>query len=200
MALTRKFLAALGIEADKVDEIIEAHVETVNAIKKERDDLQEKADKADELAEEVKNLKNDASTDGKYKVKYEALKTEFNEYKEKQENAATFDAKTKAFVKLLKDAGIPEKRHDAIIRVSTDEINALELDDEGNAKDAEDVSKKIDEDWSDFKVTDGKSGVNVDNPPENNGGSTMTKEEIFAIKDTAERQAAMLENKSLFLN
>ena len=31
MALTRKFLAALGIEADKIDEIINAHSETVDA-------------------------------------------------------------------------------------------------------------------------------------------------------------------------
>ncbi len=35
MALTRKFLAALGIEDDKVDEIIQAHTETVNGLKDE---------------------------------------------------------------------------------------------------------------------------------------------------------------------
>ena len=47
MALSRKFLAAMGIEADKIDEIITAHVETVDGLKKERDDLKEKADKYD---------------------------------------------------------------------------------------------------------------------------------------------------------
>ena len=31
MALTRKFLSALGIESDKVDEIISAHTETTMA-------------------------------------------------------------------------------------------------------------------------------------------------------------------------
>ena len=36
MSLTRKFLAALGIEQDKIDEIIEAHTETVNALKEEK--------------------------------------------------------------------------------------------------------------------------------------------------------------------
>lgn len=33
MALTRKFLAAMGIEADKIDSIIDAHTETVDALK-----------------------------------------------------------------------------------------------------------------------------------------------------------------------
>ena len=46
MALTRKFLSALGIEEDKVDEIIKAHTETVDALKEQRDEL--KADAEDD--------------------------------------------------------------------------------------------------------------------------------------------------------
>ena len=37
MALTRKFLSALGIEEAKIDEIISAHVDTVNVLKEQRD-------------------------------------------------------------------------------------------------------------------------------------------------------------------
>ena len=33
MALTRKFLKAMGIEDDKIDQIIDAHTETVTALK-----------------------------------------------------------------------------------------------------------------------------------------------------------------------
>ena len=36
MALTRKFLSALGIEEAKIDEIISAHADTVNALKEQR--------------------------------------------------------------------------------------------------------------------------------------------------------------------
>ena len=50
MRLTRKYLSALGIDADKIDEIIEAHMETVNALKSELDDA--KANSGD--AEKVK--------------------------------------------------------------------------------------------------------------------------------------------------
>ena len=35
MALTRKCLSALGIEAEKIDEIISAHTETVDGLKDE---------------------------------------------------------------------------------------------------------------------------------------------------------------------
>ena len=35
MALTRKMLRAMGIEDEKADEIIEAHAETVDALKQQ---------------------------------------------------------------------------------------------------------------------------------------------------------------------
>ena len=37
MALTRKFLSAMGVEPDKIDEIINAHQETLADVKSERD-------------------------------------------------------------------------------------------------------------------------------------------------------------------
>ena len=43
MALTRKMLKAMGIEDEKIDQIIEAHTETVDALKVERDQYKEDA-------------------------------------------------------------------------------------------------------------------------------------------------------------
>ena len=57
MALTRKFLSALGIEADKVDEIINAHAETVNALKEERDNYKADAEKLPAVQKELDELK-----------------------------------------------------------------------------------------------------------------------------------------------
>ena len=37
MALTRKMLKAMGIEEDKIEQIIEAHSETVDSLKADRD-------------------------------------------------------------------------------------------------------------------------------------------------------------------
>ena len=47
MALTRKFLEALGIEQAKIDEIISAHTEVTDALKADRDSYKEKAEKYD---------------------------------------------------------------------------------------------------------------------------------------------------------
>ena len=44
MALTRKYLSALGLEADKIDQIIEAHTESLEGIKSERDKYKEQID------------------------------------------------------------------------------------------------------------------------------------------------------------
>ena len=37
MSLTRKMLKAMGIEDEKIDQIIEAYTETVDALKEQRD-------------------------------------------------------------------------------------------------------------------------------------------------------------------
>ena len=101
IALTRKFLSALGIEAEKIDEIINAHAETVDALKEERDKFRSNAEayeaeqkKVAELEKQVETLKD--STKESYKVKYEALKEEFSDYKKGIENE-----KTKTIVKSM---------------------------------------------------------------------------------------------------
>ncbi|WP_058270441.1 hypothetical protein [Olsenella massiliensis] len=57
MALTRKMLKALGIEDDKADEIIEAHAETVNSLKRQADDARARSGNAEALQREVEELK-----------------------------------------------------------------------------------------------------------------------------------------------
>ena len=53
MALTRKMLKAMGIEDEKIDQIIEEHAESVNALKAQRDELKEAAGKADGYKKEL---------------------------------------------------------------------------------------------------------------------------------------------------
>jgi len=69
MNLSRKFLKALGIEDEKIDNIIEAHMETVNALKEERDGYQTKAKQLDDVQKQLDDLK--AKGDDGYKAKYE---------------------------------------------------------------------------------------------------------------------------------
>lgn len=200
MALTRKFLTALGIESDKVDEIIKAHSETVDALKEERDSFKEKAEKSEDIQKKLDKANKtieDLSKEDTYKVKYDALKDDFNKFKADIEAEKTNNNKKAAYKALLKEIGIADKRIDAVARLA--ELDKITLDEDGKITGADELKKSLQEEWSDFIVKEGSKGADFSTPPANTGGGKMTKEEILAIKDTAQRQQAMLDNKDLFI-
>ncbi len=194
MALTRKFLSALGIEADKVDEIINAHIETVDALKEERDKYKADAESLPGVKKELKELKEAQAKAGDgnaFEVKYKAIKEDFEKYKADIEAKETRQTKEDAYRKLLKDSNVSNKRIDAIIKVSGDIIDGIEIDENGNVKDSTKYSDSIKKEWEDFIVTEQKKGASTANPPAtNNDGGTLTKKDIMKIKDTQERQKA----------
>ena len=204
MALTRKFLTALGIEADKVDEIINAHVETVDGLKEQIDKYKADAEMLPGVQKELNELKEaqkKAGNDGSaFEVKYKAIKEEFQKYKADVEAKETKASKENAYRELLKSAGVNEKRIDAVLKVSADAIDKLELEEDGKVKGSDEIVKSIKTEWEDFIVKETKVGASTATPPNNTGGEKMSKDQILAIKDRSERQQAMLDNKELFLN
>lgn len=195
MALTRKMLKAMGIEEEKIDQIIEAHTETVDALKEQRDNYKKDADKLPGVQKELDDLREAEGDDG-YKDKYEKEHAAFEKYKTEQAEKETDANKRSAYKALLKDAGVSEKRIDTILKVL--DLSEIELDDKGKIKNSDKVTEKIKSEWADFIVTDGKRGAETTTPPSNTGGKTMTKEEIMAIKDGTERRKAIAENPQLF--
>jgi chromosome condensin MukBEF complex kleisin-like MukF subunit len=196
MAFTRKFLAALGIDSDKVDEIIQAHTEVTDALKEDRDKYKANAEKLPAVEDELKALKDKMAGDDPYKEKYEKLKKEHDEYKKDVEAKATAAKKESAFKAMLKEIGIPEKRIDSVLKVS--DVSTIEFDEEGKIKDGEKLKESLKSEWGDFIATTKIEGAKSATPPANTGKTTMTKEQIRAISDPVERQAKMLENPSLF--
>ena len=195
MALTRKFLSALGIDAEKVDEIIAAHTDVTDSLKAERDSYKSDAEKLAEVQKELDTLKAAGEKDP-FKVKYEAIKEEYENYKKDQDAKELAANKSVAYRALLKEAGVSDKRIDAVLKVS--DIDSVELDKEGKIKDASKLIETIKSEWSDFIQTESSKGVDTPNPPSNTGNTYKTKEEIYSIKDTAQRQQAILENHELF--
>ena len=202
MSLTRKALAAMGIEADKVDQIIEMHTETVDAIRADRDALKDEVKKykadSDKLAaaeKELSELKDKAGQPDAYKGKYDKLKKEFDTYKGEVTAKETKDAKTKAYRDLLKEIGVSEKRLDAVLRIA--DLDSFELE-EGKIKDVDELKAKAKEEWSDYIVSETTKGAKTATPPTNVGGNKMTKDQIMQIKDAETRQKAMLENREAF--
>ena len=197
MAFTRKMLKAMGIEDEKIDQIIDAQSETVDALKADRDAYKEDAAKLAAVQKELDELK--AKGDDGYKAKYEAEKAAHDALKADIAAKETKKAKTDAYRELLKGANIDEKRIATILRAEAPTIDKIELDADGKIKNAEQYTESIKSDWADFIVTQSAKGTNTATPPANGGtATTETKEDILKIKDAGERQKAIAENPTLF--
>ncbi len=170
MALTRKMLQAMDIPAEKIDEIITAHTETVNALKVERDELKDSADKLPgvEKALEKAQAELDKFKADDWESKYNALKGEYDTFKTDTETKATKAKKESAYRQLLLDTGISDKRIASILKVTN--LDTVELDKDGQIKDSGKLAESVKTEWADFIVTKQEQGAKVPNPPENNGG------------------------------
>ena len=197
-SLSRKFLDSIGIEGDKVDLIIERHNEVLTEIKDERDQYKKDAETLPEIQKQLNQymeMEKKAEKDP-YKVKYEAIKEDFEEYKKGVLEKETAHKKETEYRRLLKESGVSEKR--ISVRLKVTNPDGVELDENGNAKNADDLMKSIKDEWSDFIQIKKTEGANIANPPANGGKAVKTKEEIRAIADPIARQKAMAENPTLF--
>ena len=194
MSLTRKMLKAMNIEEEKIDQIIEAHTETVDGFKDKLNDYKDKAEKYDGVKKELDDLKDG---DNDWQKKYEKEHSDFEAYKTDITAKETKRTKEHAYRELLRGAGVSEKRLDAILKVTN--LDSVELDKDGKIKDADKHTETVKTEWADFIETTSTQGANTANPPANTGkGTTKTKEEIMAIKDGAVRRAEMAANPQLF--
>lgn len=202
MALTRKMLKAMGIEDDKIDQIIEAHTETVDGLKADLSKYRADAEALPDTQKQLEKAQADLEAGKKdsWKIKYDAIKEEFDGYKNEQIKKETHAAKEKAYRDLLKQAGVSEKRLESVLRVS--DVDGVELDDKGGVKDADKLAESVKNEWADFIVTTETRGANTANPPANNPIGPMTKADIYKKDDhgryvmsASERQKALMENQ-----
>ena len=182
MALTRKYLIAMGIEPEKIDQIIESHGETVNALKAEIETAQDDASKAKAQAEgykqeaakvqvlekqieDIKNAQADDDWQGKYdeQVKAtEALQAQFDQYKaevaEKDANAE----KLSLYKSLLREIGLDEKRVEKAAKLK--DLSELTVED-GKLAGYDELKEAETEDWKDFIPQVSTRGAKVPTPP-----------------------------------
>ena len=196
MSLTRKMLKAMGIEEEKIDQIIEAHSETVDSLKADRDSYKEDAEKLKSVQKELDVLK--AKGDDGWKEKHDKLKGEFDKYKGDIEAKETKANKEKAVRAFYESQGITGKNLEIAMRGSRAEIDGIELDGD-KIKDNSALDALVKGDFSGLVATTTTKGANTATPPANNGGKTgKTKEEIMAIRDPAVRQAEIAKNPEAF--
>lgn len=200
MSLTRKMLKAMGIEEEKIDQIIEAHTDTVDGLKSDLSKYKTDAEKLSDVQKELDELK--AKGDDGWKEKHDRLKDEFDKYKTDVQAKETKAAKEAAYRAILKDANLSEKGIEKAVKYA--EWDKIELGEDGKLKGANDHIKAVREEWAEYVTTTTTTGAKTSTPPANNGGAKLTKAEIYAKDEhgryklsTAERQKALAENPEL---
>ncbi len=194
MALTRKMLKAMGIEEDKIEQIIDAHAETVDSLKDKAEQYEADAKRLKDVQKELDDLKADG---GDWQQKYEKEHSDFEAYKSDVEGKAAKANKTAAYRQILLDSGIPEKRVDPVLKASADVIDKIELDKDSKPKNADELTETVKSEWADFIPVTNTTGANTATPPANNGKGVKTKEEIYKMENgryvlsASERQAEL---------
>ncbi len=200
MALTRKMLKGLDIEAETIDKIISEHMETVEALKDEVSELKDNSKDYDTLKKEYDNYKKnhaDNDTSAKeWEKKYNDEHTAFEAYKKDIEGKESIAKVKEAYTQLLKENKVDDKRINSILRIT--DFKDIKLDDEGKLVDSDKLTETIKNEWGGFIVESDTTGTQKKKPLGGGAGS-MTKEDIEKIKDPIERQAKMKENYKLFV-
>lgn len=193
MALSRSMLKGMGLTEEQVGAIIEAHTETVDALKDQIKEQKEIADTVPELKQQLAA----AQTGDDWKTKYEEEHSAFESYKTEQGTKAARETKAAAYKALLKEAGVREGSLDAVVKVT--DLDSIELDEKGAIKDADTLRENAKTEWAGFITTTQTVGAKTQNPPETTGGKTYaSRSDVMAIKDRDERRKAIKENPELF--
>ena len=188
---SRSFLKSIGLTDEQVTAVMDEHVSVTDALKQQRDAFKADAEKVPGLNQQIAALEAEKG----YKKKYEDEHTAHEALKQKivdDEAAAKVKA---AYRQLLVDEKVSDKHLDAVLRAT--DFSGIKLDKDGKLENEKDLRENVKKEWDDFIVTTSERGAHVSTPPAG-AKAAKTKEEIFAIKDTAERQKAIAENHELF--
>lgn len=195
MALTRKLLKGMGLTDEQVDTIIEAHSDTVDGLKADMNRYKADAEKLPGVQKELNDLK--AAGDDGYKEKYEKEHKAFEDFKSDITAKETKAAKEKAVRAYFESKNITGANLDLAMRGCGTEMAALEMDGD-KIKDTKSLDALLSGTYKGLISTMRTQGANPANPPANAGNGAMTKDQIMAIKDRAERRAAIAANLNLF--
>lgn len=197
MALTRKMLKAMGIEDEKIDQIIEAHTETVEGLKDQVSTYKADAEKLPGVQKELDDLKKEGG-DGGYKAKYDKEHKDFQDYKAGIAAKESAAAKEKAARAYFAGKGIPAESMALVIRGAKAEIDALNLDGD-KIKDATALDSLLAGDYKGLIGKETRQGTDTKTPPDTTGGA-KSRAEIYKKDDkgryvlsTEARQKALSE-------
>lgn len=172
MALTRNSLKAMGLTDEQVNAIIEGHTETVDALKKERDDWKGKAATVDTLTRERDEALEKLSKAGDAQTVQKA----FDDYKAGVEKEKLNAKKTAALTAAFETAGVKRESFRKAMLKGWD-MDKVELDDNGAIKDMDGLKAAVQKDYADFIAAGEDKSLPPNNPP-GGGGQAYTRADI----------------------
>lgn len=167
LALTRKLLEGMGIEDKAIESIIEAHSDTVNGLKAERDKYKEQAQKVPDLQKQLEEAQAASNGEDEWEQKYNDEHQAFEDFKSQIQTERADAEKAQAYRGMLMAAGIDPKRIDAIMRVT--DLSEVEMGEDGKLKEAGKLEEAAKEEWADFVLKQFTKGTDPENPPKGAG-------------------------------
>lgn len=184
MALTRKLLEGMGIDEKQIETIIEAHSETVNGLKAERDSYKEEAGKLPDLQKELEDARKVGSGAEAWKVKFEDAQKALEEYTTKVEAEKAETRKRNAYRDMLAHAGIDPRLIPIIMKGET--LSGIEM--EGDTlKDADSLEQAVKEQYADFVLKERVEGAGTATPPKGTDGGGADPDVARMMQERGDR-------------
>ena len=154
----------MGIEDKAIESIIEAHSETVNGLKADRDKYKEQAQRVPDLQKQLEEAQAAGNGSDEWEQKYQDEHQAFEDFKAQVATEKADAEKAQAYRGMLMAAGIDPKRIDAIMRVT--DLSEVEMGEDGKLKEAGKLEEAAKEEWADFVIKTITKGSNPATPPE----------------------------------
>lgn len=179
MALTRKLLKSLGLEESVIETIIDAHSETVDALKLQRDEAIAASGAAQAITQERDQLKQQLEQLRTQSGDVAAVRAEYDAYKQQVETERA-EARDKADVlALLREAGIQRESFLQLAAGAYDR-SQIQRGEDGSIINRDALIQGIKTDYADCIATTEQLGTPPTTPP-TGGGKTYTRDQIRSM-------------------
>lgn len=170
--LTRAMLKGMSLTDEQVGAIIEGHSETVDALKAE---IQQANEKVASVQKDLELARAQASEPNEYEQKYAELQKKYDEREKEYAAEAEKALKEKEFKNILRELNINEQISDLILKSA--DLSVLEVED-GKLTNKEAVSEKLKADYASYIPKVETHGADVSEHSRTNSGSGITKEQF----------------------
>lgn len=173
MALSRKFLKAMGLTEEQIDSVVEAHRETVDGLQKSLTSAEEKANKLGNVEKELNDLKTANAGKPNFEELYNADHTALENLRAEIAAKEARTAKEAAISAFFEKNNIVGNQKKLAMMVIKGDIDGYEVDESGKLKDTAKLDALIKGELAGLVSTTRTEGADTPTPPNNTGGNTF---------------------------